>query len=336
MKRFATGLIVGKFAPLHCGHERLINAALAQCDTVLLLSYSVPELPGCEPEKRQRWLQQRFPQCRSIVLTPERVKAWQLPAIPHNEDSADSHRHYVATVCEQVFQQHPQVVFSGEDYGDGFAAVLSERFNQPVTHVRLQRGAEPDAPSGTLIRADVHRHRAMLADEVYRDFVLRICLLGGESTGKSTLSKALAEALNTTFVAEFGREYWEQKQGDLGYHDLLHIARAQVQREEAAQPAQYLVCDTSPLTTLFYTLHQFGHAPPELHRLAERDYALIVLCDADFDFVQDGTRQGEDFRRLQQAWYERELTRRKLPFIRVRGPVSERITQILTHLATLH
>ena len=29
MKPFATGLVVGKFAPLHCGHEKLINTALA-------------------------------------------------------------------------------------------------------------------------------------------------------------------------------------------------------------------------------------------------------------------------------------------------------------------
>ncbi|MDF2622573.1 MAG: ATPase [Kosakonia cowanii] len=53
MKRFASGLIVGKFAPLHCGHERLINTALAQCERLWLISYSVPELPGCEPEKRE-------------------------------------------------------------------------------------------------------------------------------------------------------------------------------------------------------------------------------------------------------------------------------------------
>lgn len=336
MKRFTTGLVVGKFAPLHCGHERLIHAALAQCETVLLLSYSVPELPGCEPEKRQRWLHQRFPQCQSQVLTPESVEQWQLPTIPHNDDPADSHRHYVATVCERIFQQRPQAVFTGEDYGDGFAAVLSARFGQPVAHVRLQRGAQADAPSGTLIRADVHRHRALLAEEVYRDFVFRICLLGGESTGKSTLAQALATALDTTFVAEFGREYWEEKHGELGYDDLLHIARTQVQREDAAHPAQYLVCDTSPLTTLFYTLHQFGQAPEELYQLAERSYSLIVLCDTDFAFVQDGTRQGEEFRRLQQAWYERELTRRKLPFICVHGSLTERVAHILTHLSTLH
>ncbi|MDP4366102.1 adenylyltransferase/cytidyltransferase family protein, partial [Escherichia coli] len=52
MKPFATGLVVGKFAPLHCGHEKLINTALAQCEELFIISYSVPEMPDCEPEKR--------------------------------------------------------------------------------------------------------------------------------------------------------------------------------------------------------------------------------------------------------------------------------------------
>lgn len=64
MKPYAEGLIVGKFAPLHAGHELLINAALARCETVFIISYSLPEMPGCEPEKRLQWLQTRFPRCR--------------------------------------------------------------------------------------------------------------------------------------------------------------------------------------------------------------------------------------------------------------------------------
>ena len=114
--------------------------------------------------------------------------------------------------------------------------------------MRLQRPEGPDAPSGTLIRSDVHRYREMLSAEVYRSFVFRICLLGGESTGKSTLSRALAAALNAPYVAEFGREYWEEKNGVLECDDLLHIAREQVRREDAASTAPYLICDTSPLT----------------------------------------------------------------------------------------
>ncbi|MXG36429.1 adenylyltransferase/cytidyltransferase family protein, partial [Escherichia coli] len=67
MKRYATGLVVGKFAPLHLGHEALIHAALAQCEMVIIISYSSPEIPGYEPEKRLHWLQTLFPQCRHLV-----------------------------------------------------------------------------------------------------------------------------------------------------------------------------------------------------------------------------------------------------------------------------
>lgn len=332
MTRFASGLVVGKFAPLHCGHERLINAALAQCDRVWLMSYSQPEMPGCEPEKRERWLRERFPQCEIVVLTPERVAGWGLGALPHNDAPGDRHRHYIADLCLQVLHCRPQAVFTAEDYGDGFARVLSERFAQPVAHVRLQREQGAQAPSGTLIRSDVHRWRQMLSPIVYRDFVQRICLLGGESTGKSTLSVALAQALETTFVAEYGRERWEEKGGELAYDDLLHIAQTQVQREDAALAARWLVCDTSPLTTLFYTLEMFGNAPDELYALAQRHYHWVVLCEDDFPFVQDGTRQDETFRQRQQAWYVDQLTQRGIPFLRVRGSVSQRVAQILTAL----
>ncbi len=285
MKPFVTGLVVGKFAPLHCGHERLINTALAQCEELFIISYSVPEMPDCEPEKRLTWLQVRFPRAMVLVLTPELIARYNLPAIPHNDADADIHRHYVATLCLQVLRCRPHAVFTAEDYGDGFAKVLALRFAQPVEHVRLQRPLGDKSPSGTLIRSDVHRYRYMLAHDVYRSFVRRICLLGGESTGKSTLSKALADVLDTAYVAEFGRDYWEEKNGVLTADDLLHIALEQVRREQQAEANRYLICDTSPLTTLFYTLDQYGHAPQELHQLAEREYSLMVLCGAEFPFV---------------------------------------------------
>ena len=163
MKPFATGLVVGKFAPLHCGHEKLINTALAQCEELFIISYSVPEMPDCEPEKRLTWLQVRFPQATILVLTPELVARYNLPAIPHNDADADIHRHYVATLCLQILRCRPHAVFTAEDYGDGFANVLARRFAQPVEHVRMARPVGDEAPSGTLIRSDVHRYRYMLS-----------------------------------------------------------------------------------------------------------------------------------------------------------------------------
>ncbi len=95
------------------------------------------------------------------------------------------------------------------------------------------------------------------------------------------------------------------------------------------------VCDTSPLTTLFYTLDQFGSAPQALIELAERDYSLVVLCGDEFPFVQDGTRQNEAFRHRQQVWYEAELSQRNIPFLLVQGPLSARIDQICRYIQGL-
>ena len=56
-KRFSIGLVVGKFAPLHLGHEWLIRQAQEQCEQLVLLSWACPELAGYEPERRANWLQ---------------------------------------------------------------------------------------------------------------------------------------------------------------------------------------------------------------------------------------------------------------------------------------
>jgi nicotinamide riboside kinase len=40
--------------------------------------------------------------------------------------------------------------------------------------------------------------------------VRRIALLGGESSGKTTLARALAQSLGTSWVPEYGRQRWEE------------------------------------------------------------------------------------------------------------------------------
>jgi HTH-type transcriptional repressor of NAD biosynthesis genes len=125
-KRFSTGLVVGKFAPLHLGHEHVIRTALDQCERVLLISYSRPEMPHCRPERRQQWLTARFPECESLVVTPETVHAWQsegrgISPLPDNDADDETHRSFVAQLCLHVLGTTVDAVFTSEDYGDGFA-----------------------------------------------------------------------------------------------------------------------------------------------------------------------------------------------------------------------
>lgn len=114
--------------------------------------------------------------------------------------------------------------------------------------------------SGTRIRDNPHLYREFMHPAVYASFVERICLLGGESSGKTTLARALARRLDTQWVPEVGREYWEECGGTLGYGDMRLIAERQVAREDvlARLARQWLVCDGSALTTVFYSLDGFG------------------------------------------------------------------------------
>jgi nicotinamide riboside kinase len=128
-------------------------------------------------------------------------------------------------------------------------------------------------------------------------------------------------------VPEYGRQVWAEKAGQLDLADMAHIGRVQVASEEEAalRADRFVICDTSPLTTLFYSLHLFGQVEPALERMAEREYDLTVLCPPDFGFVQDGTRHGGSFRDEQHAWYLRQLAERGIPYLLAPGSLRERI-----------
>ena len=164
--------------------------------------------------------------------------------------------------------------------------------------------------------------------------VRRLALMGGESSGKTTLARALADTLRTSWVPEYGRQRWEELRETLSVAELMEVARRQVALEDEAAPGAHgwLVCDTTPLTTLQYCLHDHGQAPAELAALARRHYDLTVVCEPDFGFVQDGCRRDDDFRARQHAWTVQQLTAMDVPWLAVHGPVAARVAQVLQAL----
>jgi HTH-type transcriptional regulator, transcriptional repressor of NAD biosynthesis genes len=344
---FRHGLVVGKFAPLHRGHEALIGFAQERCERVTVISYSRPAWPRATSADRERWLQLRVPGVQSMVLDERRLtalcRARGLPerALPFDDEPADLHRRFVAWLLQDVLRETVDAVFTSEGYGDGFAAVLSECFraadarHPAVTHVCMDRERLAVPVSGTAVRADAAAQRAFVSDEVWADLVPRVCVLGGESSGKTTLARALAEALHTVWVPEYGRARCEQLgTGAPSLDELLHIAQTQVEHERAlAMRANgWLVCDTSPLTTCLYAELDHGEVPIALHELSHRHYDLVVLCEPDFGFVQDGTRRDAGFRRRQHertlAWIEA----RAWPCFLAKGDVAGRVASIIAAL----
>jgi len=335
--KYKRGLVVGKFCPLHRGHELLIQHALDGCEEVLVVSYTKPEFPGYEPHRREAWLQAQCPAARIVVLDDARLAALCTQAgvaprvLPHNDDDGELHRHFMGWLCWTVLKLPVDAVFSSEDYGPGFAAVLAQHFAAaPVDHVSVDPARTTVPVSGTRVRQHPQAHAAFLSPSVSASLLRRVCILGGESSGKTTLAQALATRLETAWVAEYGRELWEAQDGVLAYDDLLKIGREQLLREAQAAAAtttaqRWLVCDTSPLTTWFYCNEMFGRCEAELAQLADHRYDLVLLCAPDFPFIQDGTRRDDSFRLRQDAWYRTELARRGIAFVVLEGPLEKRL-----------
>lgn len=335
MKKFRNGLIVGKFSPLHKGHEHLVETALRECETLYIFSYYTPEFAGCEAHRREFWLRTLFPSAKIFVIDDRFVQKRFNISLPPTGATDLEERRFVGFLWTQLVNQELDAVYTSENYGAGYAAEMSRYFAEytnfpPVTHVLVDLERRLIPISGTQLRENIHRQKEFLSPVVYASFVERICFLGGESSGKSTLTATLAEEFKTNYAAEYGRTLSEEKDNRLVYEDLLRIAKRHIADEEksAESADRYLFIDTTPLTTMLYSEYLFGKIDPELVWLSHRRYDRTFLCAPDFDFVQDGTREGDGFRERQHEWYLRKLAERRISYTILTGTLDERVSQV--------
>jgi HTH-type transcriptional repressor of NAD biosynthesis genes len=340
-----TGLVVGKFWPPHRGHQLLLETAAAQVAELLVLVYANPDDPRHTAPERARWLRELyrgddFTQGPHSGSTPLRIEALPATAVPPDAADDHTHREFVRQwLAEQG--QSIDLVFSSETYGPGFAEHLG------VAHVAVDNLRQQVPTSGTHLRAaftaeaesfgesalHIHPFVAAQYGVVPATTVPRLVLLGAESSGKTTLSIALAEALNTAWVPEFGRTLHEQKLGALVYEDLLYIGRRQLELEDeaTAQAQGWLICDTNAATTALYSYYYFHRCDPALQRLAQvcrQRYAHTFVCMPTTPFEDDGWRGPEALRQFQHGAILMQLEMLGIPYTLLDGSVEERVAQV--------
>jgi NadR type nicotinamide-nucleotide adenylyltransferase len=215
------------------------------------------------------------------------------------------------------------VVFSSEEYGPTYAAFMGAR------HVAVDPDRRRYPISGTAVRADPWGSAPFLAAPVRAWFVRRVCVLGAESTGTTTLARELAEHYGCAWVPEYGRSFCEQRPNIAWCtEDFVQIARQQQADEDAAarRGGRLLICDTDALATSIWHERYLGDPSAEVARLAAgRSYALYILTSDDIPFVQDGTRDGEHIRGWMTERFRHVLAARPEPWIEVRGPREQRL-----------
>ena len=316
MRPYSHALVVGKFAPLHLGHQQLLDHAHELAERVTVVVWSNPDFDAMPNELRAGWVRTLYPGATVLVGHDG----------PPNDSADDIHRHYTAALLAR-HGRTPDVVTTRESYGPGLAAHLG------IAHEAVGSVRSPEDVSGKRVRTVVHAHRHLLHPLVYAHFVERVVLMGAESTGKSTLADRLARELGTEHVQEYGREHYAARGGQLDLDDYVTIARVHREREDEAirRANRYLFVDTNAITTMFFSHYYEGDSLPELRRLAEAcadRYRHVIVCDDDIPFEQDGWRDNVVWRGRMQGMVLHDLAVRRIPFHVVHGSLEDRVAQV--------
>lgn len=310
MSRFARAVVAGKFYPPHQGHHLVIDTALAQSDalTVLLCVKPTDRIDG---ELRRRWLSEMHPRA-------------EIRIIDDHYDEQDSALWARNTI--DWLGGAPDAVFASESYGEAYAREMG------AAYVAVDPNRERVPCSGTRVRADCFAEWEFLSPPVREWFAFRVCVLGAESTGSTTLAKALAAHYETEWVEEYGREYsWlKLDRGERVWRsaEFVTIAREQNRRENAAarRANRILIADTNAFATILWHRRYMSRDSVAVAAEAMRGRCdLYLLTGDEIAFEPDGIRDGEAIRHRMHHWFVAELERQSVPWIELRGDRSERL-----------
>ena len=161
--------------------------------------------------------------------------------------------------------------------------------------------------------------------------IIKIALVGPESTGKSTLARQLAKHFDTVWAPEFAREFlqvkWNSRKIACEPEDLLPIAYGQIKAENNAllTANKFLFCDTNLFVTKVFSELYYNFCDPVLDKAARKHkYDLFFLTDIDVPWEKDDLRDASQEREKTLAAFKNALSENNKPFIVLSGNASSR------------
>ena len=147
------GFTIGKFAPLHKGHQYLIEKGIKEMDKFYVVVYET-DVIDIPIEQRAKWIKDIYPEVH-ILLAKNPPSQYGL-----DEKSVKIQMDYLKSILKDIPVTH---FYNSEPYGKFVARDLN------IEEVQVDRKREKYAITGTKIRKNVKENKAYVEDIVYKE-----------------------------------------------------------------------------------------------------------------------------------------------------------------------
>jgi len=307
--------------PPHKGHEYMIRFAKEFSKNVHVVVDCVKG-QTINPMLRKKWLEEEISDIKVYALDKF------MPQDPSETTSFwDIWEKSLLSVLNGVI---PDAVVAAMDYGYELAKVMDCKF------IPIDIARESFPVSATMLRENIYENWDFLIDSAKPYYIKKICLLGPESTGKSTLGKNLAKELKTIYVPEYAKAIIEKQEGGFYKYNVEEFITAQISMEKALAKFtnKIMICDSSAITTQIYAQLCFKGGFEWIDSVIENNkYDHFLLFSPDVPFVEDVHRKTldnpEKMRIAVFEMFKERLEHFKLPHTVISGDYAKRGHQSL-------
>ncbi len=329
---YNVGIYGGSFDPLHQGHVRCIIEAANQCRELHIIISCGINRNEIAPRIRYRWIYQLTKHIGNVRIHFLEDDAVEKAAY------TEEYWHRDAQKVKAMIGKPTDVVFCGSDYDEN--SFWKQCYQESELYIIERNGI-----SSTAVRNNPYAHWDSLPNVVRQYFTKKVLLIGGESTGKSTLTINLANYYNTNYVEEVGREISQRSGTDMlmissDFTDIL-LAHKMKELEAIKHSNKVLFIDTDCLITRFYI--DFLEDPQDKNKaLADaisdlNNYDLVFYLEPDVEFVQDGDRSEviASHREKYGNQIKKLFDERNITYISVGGNYQERFFRVTSYVDKL-
>lgn len=162
--------------------------------------------------------------------------------------------------------------------------------------------------------------------------MIKIAITGPESTGKSTISKSLAEHFQVKWYPEYAREYLTPREGKYNYEDLKIIAKEQDELRKANHLEEKIAFyDTENLVLQIWSEYKYGKVDPFISRLVQnQEFDHYFLMNPEgMPWEYDPLRENPGERLALFTHYKSAVESYGFPYTVLKGDEEERIEKAI-------